>query len=143
MRKGFTLLELIVVIIIVGVLATLGFTQYGAMIEKSRGAEAKAICGDIRKLAAAYRLERGTVTGVIASDLNIGTSTDQIPSTCSQSSHYFSYSVAAADPTITITATRCGTGTGKTPGSTNAGTIVLTTNLTTGVDSWTGTGVWH
>ena len=39
--RGFTLLELIMVIIIIGILATLGFAQYGAMIEKSRGGEAR------------------------------------------------------------------------------------------------------
>ena len=32
MKRGFTLLELVVVILIVGVLATLGFTQYGRMV---------------------------------------------------------------------------------------------------------------
>jgi prepilin-type N-terminal cleavage/methylation domain-containing protein len=41
-KKGFTLLELIVVIVIIGVLATLGLTQYASMVERGRSAEAKA-----------------------------------------------------------------------------------------------------
>jgi len=40
-RKGFTLLELIVVIIILGILASLGFSQYIKMVEKGRSAEAR------------------------------------------------------------------------------------------------------
>ena len=146
MKRGFTLLELIIVIIIIGVLATLGFTQYGRMIEKSRGAEAKVILGDIRKFAAAYVLEEtiANIGAMTAADLNIGTGADQIPSACA-TSHYFSYGIPAAPANpLVITATRCAAS-GKTPDSTllcsgAACTLTLTTNLTTGVDTWGGTG---
>ncbi len=79
-NKAFTLLELIVVIVILGVLATLGFTQYGRMVEKSRQAEAKMILGDIRKLTYAYYLANGSLTGITDVNVNIGTASDQIPS---------------------------------------------------------------
>jgi len=42
MKRGFTLLELIIVLIILGVLSTLGITQYGAMRERALGREAVA-----------------------------------------------------------------------------------------------------
>jgi len=138
MKRAFTLLELIVVIIILGILATLGLTQYGRMVERSRGAEAKAIVGDIRKLATAYRLERGNLTGFTAANANIGTAADQIPSACA-ASHYFNYGVAAAGNVVTITATRC-TVNGKTPNGTTAGTLTLASDLSTGIDTWGGTG---
>lgn len=140
MKKGFTLLELLVVIIILGVLATLGFTQYGRMIERSRGAEARVICGDIRKFAAGHRLETGTLAGMTNANVGIGTAIDQIPSACT-TTHWFSYNTAVAEPTITITATRCGA-TGKAPaGGASAGnTLTLISNLTTGTDAWGGTG---
>lgn len=139
MRKGFTLLELIIVIIIIGILATLGLTQYGRMVEKSRGAEAKGILGDLRKLAAGYYLEKGTVTGFDASAAGIGTSSEQIPSSCGQTTHYFAYSIiAASGTTLTTQATRCTTGTGKAPGVSTGGRFLqLTTIFPGGTDTWT------
>ncbi len=152
-NKAFTLMELIVVLVILGVLATLGFTQYGRMVEKSRGAEARVIIGDIRKLTAAYRLANGSITDMAIADVHIGTAEDQIPSACA-STHYFSYDIGTpADPSITITATRCTAG-GKAPqhlavdtgegglwigiAYARAGTyyLRLISNLATGEDAW-------
>jgi type IV pilus assembly protein PilE len=140
MKKGFTLLELIVVIIILGVLAILGFTQYARMIEKSRGAEAKAILGDIRKLAAGYYLEFGNAASFAsgASTAHLGTNADQIPSGC-RVSHWFSYSVGSAATNVTGIATRC-TASGKPPQAATAGTVMLTSVLSNGVDTWGGDG---
>lgn len=142
MRRGFTLLELIIVIIILGVLATLGLTQYGRMVERSRGAEAKSILGDIRKFAAGYYLEYADLTGFPASPAaNLGVSVDQIPSGC-RTSHYFSYGVACGSATAcTITATRCGAA-GKVPsgGPAVGNTLTLGIDMSTGVDNWGGTG---
>jgi len=142
MKRSFTLIELIVVIIIIGILATLGFTQYGRVLERARGGEAKTILGTIRTLAAIYYLENGSLSGISNINLNIGPDADQNPSAC-RPSHYFAYSTDAGTSTteIKITATRCGDS-GKTPGggaSTDT-TLVLTSNLSTGVDTWSGTG---
>lgn len=137
MRRGFTLLEIIIVIIIIGVLATLGFTQYGRMVERSRGAEARAICGDIRKFASAFRIEQGTLAGFGNAQANIAAGNIPGPAAANCAlSHYFWYQVAVADPVLTITATRC-TATGKVPNSGAADTLVLTSNMATGVDTWT------
>lgn len=146
MKKGFTLLELIIVIIILGVLATLGFTQYGRMVERARGAEARQILGDIRKFAAAYALERGNLTGITNTTVNIGTLNDQIPGPAAancRTSHYFAYGLTAVSPTsFTATATRCAAG-GKTPNYTAGGGVQqlnLTSNISSGVDNWTSNG---
>jgi prepilin-type N-terminal cleavage/methylation domain-containing protein len=149
-EHGFTLLELVVVILIIGVLATLGFTQYGMMVEKSRGAEAKAILGDVRKLAFVYRLANGTITGMTYSDVNIGSASDQIPYPC-RSSHYFAYDFwahpsSATDPVLRACASRCGVN-GWGPGKPPQGTIsplqglCLQTDFSNGTDTWQTYGV--
>lgn len=137
---GFTLLELIIVIVILGVLAVLGFSQYSKIIEKSRGAEAKMILGDLRKIATAYRLEKGTITGITATDLGMGTTDGTVPTAC-RASHDFSYAYTTADPSITFTATRC-SASGKTSCTScnSSSTLVLTSNLNTGTDAWSGGG---
>jgi len=149
MKKGFTLLELVVVIIILGILASLGLTQYGRMIERSRGAEARAALGDVRKYAIAYRIEYGSVLTNNGAGQNpttnpelvgIGGAGDQMPNLC-RGSHYFSYGVGGTDAAFVMTATRCQGG-GKNPQGT-AGvlqTLILTSDLTQGLDGWGGTG---
>jgi len=103
-KQGFTLLELIVVIIIIGILATLGFTQYTKMVEKGRSAEAKMILGQIRTAQAAYNQEYGANATDI-SLLAVGIANN----TC-DTAHYFSYIATGT----TGTATRCAAS-GKTP----------------------------
>jgi len=156
--KGFTLLELIVVIIIIGILATLGFAQYTRMIERSRGAEARQVMGSIRTRAAGLWIERGDGLTVSAgtfseSMLGVGNLADEIsninPCTnvAPSSNYLFWYNVApiaggGGEVGFTATATRCtGAGNGKQPPGPAANmTLTLRTDFAAGTDAWRGTG---
>jgi prepilin-type N-terminal cleavage/methylation domain-containing protein len=150
MRKGFTLLELMIVIIIIGVLATVGIMQYTATIEKSRGAEARQVIGGLRTACAAIYMQDPAVQGTqdcTAANLRILTpaAADGVPGTCNvQRTNYFSYAVvpgaAAGDDTVVFTATRCTGGLGKLPSASAANTLTLTTDFGAGTDQWASTG---
>jgi len=124
MKKGFTLVELIIVVIIVGILASLGLTQYNKVVEKSRAAEARMILGTLRsaEIAAAYDGSYQTVA-----NLGVGA-----PDATCLSTHFFSYACATA--TGTCTATRCTAG-GKPQQGTAAWTKTLDINGTWGGSS--------
>lgn len=123
MKKGFTLIELVVVIIIVGILAAVGMTQYTKVVEKGRAAEARLILGSLRTAEIAEEMENGAYQAVAS----LGVSA---PTACAVT-HYFSYACDAG--TGTCTATRCAAG-GKTP----QGTIAYTKTLDVG-GTWGGT----
>ncbi len=65
-RDGFTLLELMIVVIIVGILSSVALPTYTKTIERSRQAEALTVLGMLR--GAEYRY-RG-LTGVYTNDLS-------------------------------------------------------------------------
>jgi prepilin-type N-terminal cleavage/methylation domain-containing protein len=109
MRRGFTLVELIIVIIIVGILASVGMTQYTKTVEKGRAAEARMLLGTLRTAEIAEFTENGAY--VVVASLGVAA-----PPACAVT-HYFSYGCVVA--TGTCTATRCMAG-GKTPNSTVA-----------------------
>lgn len=148
--KGFTLLELVIVIIILGILATLGFAQFQRMIERSRGAEARTVLGNIRTQAAAlYMGNNNQLPALAAADfiaaLGIGTNAGQISNTCTNAlpstGYFFSYNaVRDSAVQLTITATRCTGANGKQPGGPAATTLILTSALDTGLDTWGGNG---
>jgi len=118
--RGFTLLELILVVIILGILASLGTVQYTKVIEKSRGAEAKTILGQVRNAEEAYKLEYSDYSGNFTT-LGI----DGIPDSTCDTKHFFNYNITAGTGTFTATATRCTGANGKTPGVATAYNITL------------------
>jgi prepilin-type N-terminal cleavage/methylation domain-containing protein len=60
---GFTLVELIVVVAVVGTLATIAIPFFGDLLKRSKTTEAKACLGEIRVLEEGYRMGTYTYIG--------------------------------------------------------------------------------
>jgi len=58
-RKGYTLIEILVVLVIIGTLAALAWPNYMAIKEKTLNREAKANLALIRAAEKIYRMEQG------------------------------------------------------------------------------------
>ncbi len=115
-NQGFTLLELLVVVIIVGILAAIALPQFGKATEKARQSEAMNILGAIRTAELIYYQENATFT-TTASTLAVDVPAD------ASSEHFFTYSIPSASAAdFTARATRKITG-GKTPPFSAAYTI--------------------
>lgn len=135
MKKGFTLLELVVVIIIIGILATVAFVQYTKAVEKSRTAEAKAILGQIRTAQKAYQQEYNAYT-ITAGNLIIAPINSACTNQSATTPTYFSYDITTSNSSAT--ATRC-TADGKSPPGSEA--YVITVSYDTG--AWSGTAGYY
>ncbi len=59
-RKGFTLIELMIVVVIIGILAALAIPRFMQATTKSKQSEAKQILKQIYTMQRAYRQENGT-----------------------------------------------------------------------------------
>ena len=128
LSRSFTLIELIVVIIIVGILAAVGISQYSTTVEKSRLAEAKIRIGAMRQLTHEYYINNGTLTGITYGDVGVNAN-------CSTAS-FFTYSINAySDTNCYLQAYRCTSG-GKTPNGTRQYNFYMIFIPSTGFSSW-------
>lgn len=119
---GFTLLELLVVVIIVGILATVALPQFGRMIRRSRVAEAENILGAVLTAELLYYQENNVFTAAYA-DLLVSTPT---------SANYTFGAPVVAGVNVHVVAT----GTGAA-----AGIIVTGTGTNQGRRTFTRTGL--
>jgi len=144
MRRGFTLLELMIVIIILGVLATVGVMQYQSAIRKSRDAEARQILGQLRSQCAGIYMGNPTIgtANCTGGNLNINTAASciagMLPGGQCCNTSFFRYTVnGATGSALTLTATRCTLG-GKDPQGTSEYYLRLITDFAAGTDTWSG-----
>ncbi len=127
MRKGFTLLEVLVVVIIVTILAGIALPNYTRSVEKARMRDAEAKLNLIFQAERMYALDNSGFA-------NRGS---LIPSYCLEpNSTDFSFTIGGSPFPVSYTATATRQGGGKYAGS----TISLTNNFT---GSYTYTGQYN
>lgn len=127
-NKGFTLIELIIVVITVGILAALGLTQYNLVIERSRTTEAKMRIGVMRNTAYEYYLENGSLTGI--SDAYLG-----VDFTCTPTNFFRYRHSLGGSSNVSFYASRCTSG-GKTPNTPREYYFYMRYDATTGQSDW-------
>ncbi|MFC1623871.1 prepilin-type N-terminal cleavage/methylation domain-containing protein [Candidatus Omnitrophota bacterium] len=96
-RNGFTLVEVLIVVIIIGILAAIGIPQFADSIEKAKGGEAMAGLGHIQTGEKIYYAENEVYTADWAADLDI-----------SLTERFWTFTIVTPGQTYVATATRSG-----------------------------------
>ena len=120
-RRGFTLIELMVVVLVIALLAGLALSGYQKQIRKSRRAEARQILADVSMRQEKYRSNHATY----------GTCNDVMdPSNCT------TYNLASLHPYYTVAVTFPSSGNCAASGTAkgNANSYILTATPRAGTD---------
>lgn len=115
---GFTLIELMVVVVIIGILAAIAYPSYMDSVRKSRRADAKAALSNAAQALERYYTEKNTYLNAILGDAAGAIFPDHTPSDQAHNSAYYILSITNqgastytlnATPTGTMAADSCGT----------------------------------
>lgn len=104
-RKGFTLIELIIVVTIVGILAIVALPKYFANIERAKKSEAVATMSSIREAIMGYYAANGAFPDASTWPITVNISGEEVLKVVQPISANFTYDFT---PTTTVSATSKG-----------------------------------
>lgn len=96
-NRGFTLIEIMIVVAIVGILAAIAIPSYQQYVTQSRRAEAQAYMAELALREERYRAANNAYADHTVSTIGVSNST------------YYTFTIVAGTNTYTITATAKGT----------------------------------
>ncbi|MDD5691933.1 MAG: prepilin-type N-terminal cleavage/methylation domain-containing protein [Candidatus Omnitrophica bacterium] len=128
-KRAFTLIEIIIVIIIVGILAALGLVQYSNMVERGRVTEARMRIGVMRQLATEYYWENGSLTGLTQNWLGVN-------NTCAPDGFYRCRMGTLDADSVNLSCVRCVAGEGGKQPDGVAYNIYMRWTPSTGLQEW-------
>ena len=105
-KKGFTLLELIIVVIIIGILASFAIPQYLKAVERTKVSKAK---NNLALIAQAEKMYRTEATAYTTSLSGLDTWIEALSTTLTADADW-TYSITARQDSFTASAKRAGTG---------------------------------
>jgi len=96
--KSFTLVELLIVVVIIGILGGLGVTNYRKVVVKAKAGKARHAVSLIADAEKIYRVDNGSYVAVAADtvDATVGTDVTGINLAAVDNDSDFNYSVTAA-----------------------------------------------
>ena len=137
-RLGFTMIELMVVVIIVGVLAAIAIPIYSKYVKNARVTEATGRLGDLLAAAKAYASERESDGVTTTADWPTSASATGFLGDAGATSNFTYTLVGAVNGLLTITATGTGVMGGSSPVKVE---LKITDPNTNGVITVTGGGL--